>query len=210
MQAVADMIAVNKGITDLNLTCNAISDQGLGFINKALSSNNTLQKLNLFGNWIGAKGSIDAVNELLDVISRKRNIVSINLGANRLSTEAATKVAKFAQGHPTLSTVEIAWNHMPDEEQLMNRLNREYMRALAKGIIACASVSHDVGIPTELVTIIASARLPQNEEYPKLGGLITYYEGVVHKIKRMQEQEIQMQQMAQQREQGQPPQPAPQ
>lgn len=47
-RAMGECLQINEILTDLDLTCNRMFDEGVAFIAKALSTNENLQKLRVF------------------------------------------------------------------------------------------------------------------------------------------------------------------
>jgi Leucine Rich repeat len=90
-KALAEVLKVNKSITEINIGENQIGDEGARALADAIKVNRTLTKINLWGNRIGDSGAAALADPIL---LSNRSIIEINLKYNKIGFEGAKALSE--------------------------------------------------------------------------------------------------------------------
>ena len=97
----------NVKITNLNLSYNQISDDGVLSICECLRQNNTLQHLNMSHNTISVKGA----KELADVIQVNKTLRSLDISYCGIPDNGIVVISESYKSSKTLQNLIVSWNN---------------------------------------------------------------------------------------------------
>jgi Ran GTPase-activating protein (RanGAP) involved in mRNA processing and transport len=108
-RSIASALRTNTTLTDLDLRFNTIENRGAENIASALRTNESLRTLRLTGNGIGPRG----VKALAGALGEKNaTLTELYLNVNEIEGEGASAFAAALAGNTTLTTLDLAENHL--------------------------------------------------------------------------------------------------
>ena len=108
--SIAEVIKVNKTLTNLHLCGNQISDAGATFIAEAIKVNKTLTSVDLSDNSISDAGA----TSIAEAIKVNKTLNYLNLSRCGISDAGATSVAETMKVNKTLTAVDLSHNSISD------------------------------------------------------------------------------------------------
>jgi Ran GTPase-activating protein (RanGAP) involved in mRNA processing and transport len=90
---IADALAVNQGLTSLDLRNNSVSPQGACHLARALGANKALHRLDLRWNDVGVFGG----NALAHALEANRTLCEMLLSGNKVCEDALAKIDDLVQ-----------------------------------------------------------------------------------------------------------------
>ena len=118
---------LSKKLHSIDLSENNIGNQNLeDFILFLQNSDNSLENLNLYGNFIGNENTIKICDSLGKFVEHK--LKKINLGKNNVHDECATSICNMLKLCNGLRTLNLShnWLHNKSASQIINALNNNY------------------------------------------------------------------------------------
>jgi Ran GTPase-activating protein (RanGAP) involved in mRNA processing and transport len=109
--AIADMLKVNKTITELNLSDNDIGIDGAKALAAMLEKNNTITELCLFRNNI----KDDGAKALAGMLEKNNTITELNLSSNNIEIDGAKAIADALKVNKTITTLDLSYNNIGDD-----------------------------------------------------------------------------------------------
>jgi hypothetical protein len=122
---VPALSAILKFTTAVDLSGNAIRDEGVANLSSALKNCTNLQTLDLSGNHIGAEG----VSILSSVLMNFTNLQTLNISGNNIGDEGVANLSSALKNCTNLQTLNLSGNAIRDEgvanllSALMNSTN---------------------------------------------------------------------------------------
>lgn len=108
---LSEIIATNKTITLLNLSCNQIGDTSTQYLAKALGTNKTITSIDLSRNRIGNLGAA----HLAQVLQSNKTITSLNLSHNQIGNLGAWHLSIMLKSNNTIASLQLVSNQIGDE-----------------------------------------------------------------------------------------------
>ncbi|KAK1357258.1 hypothetical protein POM88_050514 [Heracleum sosnowskyi] len=122
---LAESLAYNQTLEEVNLSANGITGNGLiilyGFsgLASALLQSKTINAMYLNGNYCGALGAAALAKGVRALVSglvlHKGKLTALDIGNNAISSKGAHHVAEFIKGSKTLTWISIYMNDIGDE-----------------------------------------------------------------------------------------------
>ena len=110
--SIGDFLKINSALTKLNLSGNEIRDEGTKELSEAIQVNTTLQDLNMSRNNITDEGA----NELSKAIQVNRTLRELNISKNWMSKEGVMRIVEACTINRTLHKLVCTHNNLSKSE----------------------------------------------------------------------------------------------
>ena len=109
---ISDCLKLNKKITELNLCCCEVSNEGIKILVQAVEISTTLQKLDISNNAI----SDDGILSISNFLKTNHTLCKLNVSDNDVRDEGITKFSEAICVNTTLKDLNMSRNRITDKE----------------------------------------------------------------------------------------------
>ena len=103
---IANFLMINHTLVQLNLSGNKISDKGIKKLSKAMQVNKKLQELNISKNWISKEG----VMRIVEACTKNRTLHKLVCTHNNLSKSELAAINEYIRKENAVQILDASWN----------------------------------------------------------------------------------------------------
>ncbi|KAL0240902.1 hypothetical protein GEMRC1_006138 [Eukaryota sp. GEM-RC1] len=110
---LSEALKVNSSVSDINLGCNSVGDQGAMALAETLKVNSSLNTVNLWSNSIGDEGAI----AMAEALKTNCSLSDLNLGANLIGEPGARALLDALKFNSTIDEISLLRNSVGNLRQ---------------------------------------------------------------------------------------------
>lgn len=106
VKTMAAAIAVNRTLTEIDLSHNSFGSEGAAILGLSLKNNTTLKYFDISNNQIGDEG----LQHLLEGLTESKTLISLNLSNTGITDHGASSLSNFMKSNKSISEINLGIN----------------------------------------------------------------------------------------------------